>query len=77
MSPLLEAGLMVTLVGMSVVFVLLAMLVGIIHGMSRLSRLIEGDAIPATAGTPQPTAIDDEIVSVIGAAIRMYRKRRD
>lgn len=75
MSASLEAGLIVTLVGMGVVFVLLSSLVGIIHAMSRLSGLIEGRAATAPAGAPQPAAIDDEIVGVIGAAIRMYRRR--
>ena len=82
MSQLLQAGLNVTAIGMGVVFVLLTALVFIIRGMSALSRAIEG-ALPAkpepaaseplaakAGGTPQ-----QEIVSVISAAIAAHRKR--
>ena len=82
MSQLLQAGLNVTAIGMGVVFVLLTALVFIIRGMSALSRAIEG-AFPAapepaaskplsdsTGATPQ-----QEVVSVITAAIAAHRKR--
>jgi sodium pump decarboxylase gamma subunit len=82
MSQLLQAGLNVTAIGMGVVFVLLTALVFIIRGMSALSHAIE-DALPAapeppaskplpamTVGTPQ-----QEVVSVISAAIAAHRKR--
>ena len=41
MEQLLQAGLNVTAIGMGVVFVLLTLLVGIIRGMSALSRWLE------------------------------------
>lgn len=69
----LQAGFTVTLMGMGVVFVLLTLLVYVVQGMSKLCRMIEG-APPAasTSGTP---AVEDEIVSVIGAAVSTYRRK--
>ena len=78
MSPLLQSGLNLTAIGMSVVFVLLTLLVGIIRVMSALCRRIE-NAMPASvrAGAAEPMpASGHEIVSVISAAIAAYRKRR-
>ena len=74
MAQLLEAGMTVTLAGMGVVFVLLMALVGVIELMSRLCRLIEARGARACAHAP---AVDDELVGVIGAAIRMHRQRRE
>lgn len=82
MSQLLQAGINVTAIGMGVVFVLLTALVFIIRGMSALSRAIEG-ALPAA---PDPAASEprsgsagaapqQEVVSVITAAIAAHRKR--
>jgi sodium pump decarboxylase gamma subunit len=72
MSDLLEAGFTVTLVGMSVVFVLLTLLVGIIQGMSYLAALV-GQPEPAAPPPAAAATADDEIVSIISAAIRTYR----
>lgn len=79
MSPLLEAGLNVTAIGMGVVFVLLTSLVFIIRGMSALARVFEGPARPAatTGGTSAAQPVpQNEVVSVIGAAIMAHRKRQ-
>jgi sodium pump decarboxylase gamma subunit len=73
MSALFEAGLIVTAIGMGVVFVLLTLLVGIIRGMSALCRRIEGTPAGAPAAGAAPRA--QELVGVIGAAIAAYRKR--
>lgn len=77
MSPLLQAGLNLTAIGMSVVFALLTLLVGIIRVMSAISLRIE-QAMPATvtAGIEPMPANGDEIVSVISAAVAAYRKHR-
>jgi sodium pump decarboxylase gamma subunit len=78
MSPLLQAGLNLTAIGMTVVFVLLTLLVGIIRVMSALSRRIENAMPPAVktgAAGPMP-ATGHEIVSVISAAVAAYRKHR-
>lgn len=78
MAELLEAGLSLTLVGMSVVFVLLTVLVGAVHLMSRLCRMIEG--APSAAAEPAPAAgesePDTEIVSVVTAAVSLFRRNR-
>ena len=63
---LLQAGLTVTLMGMGVVFVLLSLLVGVVHGMSRFAQMLD---------TSLPTA-DAELVSVISAAVTAYRNKR-
>ena len=74
MLELVEAGVIVTAIGMGVVFILLSLLVGIIHAMSSLSRLIEG---PALARAEAGQAVDEELVGVIGAAISIYRSKRE
>jgi sodium pump decarboxylase gamma subunit len=80
MSQLLEAGFNITAIGMGVVFVLLTLLVFIIRGMSALSRMLEGPAQSATAAPvpvpgPANALPQQELVSVISAAITAYRKR--
>jgi sodium pump decarboxylase gamma subunit len=84
MKELLEAGLNLTAIGMGVVFVLLTLLVGIIRGMSALSRTLEA-AFPvasASASAPVPAAAasgstgQQELVGVISAAIAAHRRRR-
>jgi len=79
MSPLLQAGLNLTAIGMGVVFVLLGLLVGIIRGMSALSRRIEAlfpqPQTSSPGGAPSPAA-EQQIVSVISAAIAAHRKTR-
>jgi sodium pump decarboxylase gamma subunit len=71
-ASLIDAGLMITLIGMSVVFVLLTMLVGIIHAMSALCQRFA----PAPVPTKAPSTDDSELVGVIAAAVDMYRSRR-
>jgi oxaloacetate decarboxylase gamma subunit len=78
LPQLLQEGLNVTAIGISVVFILLTMLVGIIRGMSAISRMIE-DAMPVaakSADTARAPHSDYQLVSVIGAAIAEHRKRR-
>jgi sodium pump decarboxylase gamma subunit len=74
---LLQAGLNVTAIGISVVFILLGLLVGIIRGMSAVCRLIE-NAMPqaaAPAGSPQTPYSDQQLIGVITAAIAAHRRR--
>jgi len=73
MSALLEAGFTITAIGMGVVFVLLTLMVFVIRAMSWLSNLLEGDKPQAAA---LAGADDTELVSVISAAIRAHRARR-
>ena len=75
---MLQEGLNVTAIGISVVFILLTLLVGIIRGMSAISRTIEA-AMPATpeaTGSAPVAHSNQQLVSVIGAAIAAHRKRR-
>jgi sodium pump decarboxylase gamma subunit len=75
---LLQEGLNVTAIGISVVFILLTLLVGVIQGMSALSRMIEA-AMPLP---PEPTGSlpvepsNQQLISVISAAIAAHRRRR-
>jgi sodium pump decarboxylase gamma subunit len=69
-TQLIDSGIEITLIGMTVVFALLAALVFIIQGMSAFCRLIVGTE-PATVA---PQTIDDELLGVIAAAIRHYRR---
>ena len=70
-AQLLEAGLTVTFIGMSVVFVMLTALVGIITAMSALC----GRWAPAAPPAAKPEE-DAELMSVIAAAIAHYRRGR-
>lgn len=74
---MLQEGLNVTAIGIGVVFILLTLLVGIIRGMSAICRMLEA-AMPApTAETDSAstTQLNQQLVSVIGAAIAKHRKR--
>jgi sodium pump decarboxylase gamma subunit len=74
-GELLVAGLQLTLVGMSVVFILLGLGVYAVAGMSRLAQAL-GDDEPSPASPPAQTVDLDqeaELISVIGAAVHRYR----
>ena len=77
MSPLFEAGLDITAIGMGVVIVLLTLLVYIVRGMSSVCHKLEG----ATRSTAEPAApvgaslSNHELVGVISAAIVVHRRR--
>ncbi len=78
MAESLETGLVLMLAGMGTVFVLLAMLVWIVQGVSKLSRWLEppAAAVPAAAAPTTTSAVDRELLSVIGAAVKAHRDRR-
>ena len=81
MNQLLQAGLNLTAIGMGVVFVLLTLLVGVVHGMSALSRALEAafpTAAPAAgkgAGAASAPRSEQQLVGVISAAIAAHRRR--
>jgi oxaloacetate decarboxylase gamma subunit len=77
MTESLETGLILMATGMGTVFVLLALLVWLVGVVSRFCRWLE-PAPPAlvTAPRPVPREADDELASVIGAAVKAYRNRR-
>ena len=75
MAESLETGLILMAAGMGTVYLLLAALVFIIHGVSKLSRRLD----PGTPAAPQPqpptkTAAEPELVTVISAAVAAYRR---
>jgi sodium pump decarboxylase gamma subunit len=78
MSQLLQAGLNVTAIGMSVVFVLLTLLVFVIRGMSALTRAIDSafPALPEPAAAVSASPTGHELVSVISAAIAAHRRKQ-
>jgi oxaloacetate decarboxylase gamma subunit len=78
MAESLETGLVLMLAGMGTVYVLLAVLVWLVQGVSKLSRWLDPPAA-AVLAAPAPmttTAVDRELLSVIGAAIKAHRDRR-
>ena len=74
MAESLETGLILMAAGMGTVYLLLAALVFVIQGVSKLSRRLDR-AVPVTA-PPQAAkpAADTELVTVIGAAVAAYRR---
>lgn len=67
----MATGVEITLIGMSVVFVLLTFLVFVVQGMSRLAHLVGG----APAERPTAAAGDTGTTAAITAAIHAYRAR--
>jgi sodium pump decarboxylase gamma subunit len=70
-AQLIDAGLTVTFIGMSVVFVLLTTLVGVVKAMSALCRRFAPETPPESQ-----LAADDELIGVIAAAVNHYRRSR-
>ena len=78
MAELLETGLVLMATGMGTVLVLLALLVWLVGAVSKLSRWLAPAPIGAVA-PPAPTAApldEQELASVIGAAVKAHRDRR-
>jgi oxaloacetate decarboxylase gamma subunit len=75
-SELLLQGGELMLLGMGIVFTFLVVLVGVMTGMSRMAKAIEG-AQPQVASGAKPASVagetDQDIVAVISAAIARYR----
>lgn len=77
-SSLINEGLTLMVFGMGFVFVFLTLLVFITGLMSRLVvRYIPEPkaALPAAAPIPAAAVDDGQLVAVISAAIKQYRKR--
>jgi len=72
-SELMIAGVQLMLVGMGIVFAFLMVLVVTMSGMSRLAISLEGEQPAAGAAAKLSGKTDEELVSVISAAIKRYR----
>ena len=71
LSDLLLSGLKLMLAGMSIVFLFLALLVGVI---GVIARLVKKDRDQTAPNKPVATHDDQaELIAVIGAALRRYR----
>lgn len=74
----LIAGLELTLAGMVTVFLLLAFMVVLINGMSKLAHRIQPYALPnrAAGHGARDGDLDPKLVSAISAAVHRYRQNR-
>jgi oxaloacetate decarboxylase gamma subunit len=74
-ADLISQGLELALIGMGTVFVFLILLIGATMLMSTLVQRLAPEPAPNAADTAPASAprADDEIVAVIGAAIRRHR----
>lgn len=75
-AQLLAEGVNLMLLGMLVVFVLLGVLVFVVGGMSRLARKLEGEPEPVELPPEPAIKPDEELTSVISAAVHRYRRSR-
>ena len=75
-AEMLAAGVNLMLLGMGFVFVLLGLLVVTVGAMSRLARMLEGEPAPLELPPEPPRTPDQELLSVISAAIHRYRRSR-
>ncbi len=75
---ILAEGAQLLVLGMGIVFAFLLLLVGTLNLTARLIRRIEGEPPMAAmvGGAPEETG-EAEMVAAIGAAIALYRARRD
>lgn len=74
-SELMMAGVQLMFIGMGIVFAFLIVLVVTMNGMSRLAISLEGEQPAANTAAKKAGKTDDELISVISAAIRRYRDK--
>jgi len=72
-SELMTAGIQLMLVGMGIVFAFLMILVATMNGVSRLAISLEGEQPTTDTVAKKAGKTDEELISVISAAIRRYR----
>lgn len=78
-TDLLQTGLQLMIVGMGIVFLFLAVLVGAVTALPRILRRIAGEkafeqVAPTTPAATEP-AIDADVISAIQTAIRLYENQ--
>ena len=74
MNELLSAGVELMLVGMSIVFIFLALLVGTVNLMAWLVRRYFPEPLPAEPMLVK-SARHDEVIAAISAAIHLHRTK--
>ncbi len=80
-TDLLMSGVELMLLGMSIVFGFLTILVFSLHGMSKLADTLQGrheaatTSRPGPAATPGDMADEPDVVAAIAVAVAHYRKR--
>jgi sodium pump decarboxylase gamma subunit len=74
----LMTGLELTVTGMLSVFLLLALMVLMIHGMSKLAHWLQPPQRPQPMSSYKqaPGTVDPTLVSAISAAVHRYRRDR-
>jgi oxaloacetate decarboxylase gamma subunit len=75
-TDLLTAGINLMLLGMLVVFLLLGVLVFVVGAMSRLAGKLAGEPVPVELPPEPARKPDEELTSVISAAVHRYRRSR-
>lgn len=78
-TDLLQTGLQLMIVGMGIVFLFLALLVGAVTALPRILRRVAGEkayeqTAPTTPAATEP-AIDSDVLSAIQTAIRLYENQ--
>jgi len=73
MAESLETGLVLMAAGMGTVFALLTMLVWMVRGVSKICRSFDPQT-PVVGPPPPAAATNDELITVIGAAISAFKR---
>ncbi|MBZ5877123.1 MULTISPECIES: OadG family protein [Chromohalobacter] len=73
-SLLLQEGLSLMAFGMGFVFVFLTLLVAATSGMSRLVMRFAPPEAPSPSPSARAPSDDPELLAVIGAAVKRYRR---
>ena len=74
-ESLLGQSLSITVIGMSVVFVFLLILVGLMNGMSRLVQILEKYFPQAVAQAATPAGNDQTLVAIAIAAAKRFQSK--
>jgi len=75
-TPLIE-GLLLTGIGMGVVFSFLAILVLVTGGMSRLVNRYLPEEVPASPAALPGVHRDEKLIAIVAAAIHQHRSREN
>lgn len=76
MSEIMSAGIALMVIGMTVVFVFLTLLIVITHGMARIVQRFFAEQPVATTAS-DANLIDTHTVAAISAALHQHRSNRN